>query len=525
MSHSTRLVVLPRKYLAASLALGLGLSLPIAAGSQDAGMPLPLPPPDAHLSDLDGHDFNAAYDLRRAPLISSITSGDALVEGVDQEGLYGTGSAIDAMQPAAILAVSNCNAYGPGSLEGVLMGAQDGDIIDMSQLGCSTITLGESLALFGRNLIFRGRLSGGVPLPMITVSDNFDGSGIFNHWGEGATNLQIERLTIMGDRDRPTTSRGGCVYSHGHVHLTDSRVKYCATASSGPYAATGGAIYAEGDVTLTRSQVIDSMAKTTNGLARGGGIYALGKVVAFDSLISGNHAISDTGNGRGGGVYAQGGAFMLRVDIANNTASYSGGMEINTQGGNGMVWMKHALLRGNHATADSAEDNSALAIRTAGDVFLLNNTIARNINVGWGAALGIKQAGNVRMDSNIVSANRVQINNDIWWRDFDSRVAISGSHNLLGRRFHASVMPPVDSIRQEQVPLTSSYLPARGSWAFNRGDWVSDVIGFIPPTIPIWEDPLDQARNPRSVGAGVDIGALESDALFVDGFANPPRDW
>lgn len=511
MSNPTRHAV-PRTHLAAGLALALGLSLPVVASSQNSAT-MPLLPPDAHLSDLGEEDSAST------PLIPSIASGDTRMQDFADSDV-----ALDSMQPAAIWTVSNCNPHGPGSLPYVLTGSENGDVIDMSQLSCSHITLGESLALFSRNLTFRGRLSGDLRLPIITISSNFNGSGIFNHWGEGATNLRIEQLSIRGDRSRPTTSRGGCIYSQGSVHLVDSHVKYCAATASGHHA-YGGAVYAEGDVTLTRSEVVDSTTHSSSGRARGGGIFAYGKVYAFDSLIYGNRATSDSGTGRGGGVYAEGGAFMLRTKISSNTATYSGGMEINTKNANESVWIKHALMHGNRATADSGEENSALAIRTAGDVTLLNSTIARNINVGWGAALGIKQAGSVRMDSNIVSANRVQISEDIWWRDFDSRVAITGSQNLLGRRFHASVMPPADSIRQEQVPLDSSYRPARGSWAFNRGQWLSDIVGFIPPSTYVWEPAWDHDRSPREVGAGVDIGALESDALFVDGFANPPRGW
>ena len=54
--------------------------------------------------------------------------------------------------------------------------------------------------------------------------------------------------------------------------------------------------------------------------------------------------------------------------------------------------------------------------------------------------------------------------------------------------------------------------PLTGSWAMNRGH-------FTPG---MFDADNDQRGLPRKVGAGVDIGAMESDALFVDGFNKPP---
>lgn len=47
-----------------------------------------------------------------------------------------------------------------------------------------------------------------------------------------------------------------------------------------------------------------------------------------------------------------------------------------------------------------------------------------------------------------------------------------------------------------------------------------DIIKLIPPATLIYEPGINQADNPRMIGAGVDIGALESDALFVDGLSD-----
>lgn len=56
--------------------------------------------------------------------------------------------------------------------------------------------------------------------------------------------------------------------------------------------------------------------------------------------------------------------------------------------------------------------------------------------------------------------------------------------------------------------------PAPGNWAFNLGSYE-----FNDPTAPL---DLDQNHSDRLVGTGVDIGALESDALFIGRFEDPP---
>ena len=90
-----------------------------------------------------------------------------------------------ASQPASIV-VDNCNDSGPGSLRDVVAGAASGDMVDLSELTCSTITLTSgAIEIPQDDLYLKYSGEGGTPP---TVSGDLQ-SRIFHHTGAGTLRL------------------------------------------------------------------------------------------------------------------------------------------------------------------------------------------------------------------------------------------------------------------------------------------------------------------------------------------------
>lgn len=551
-----------RNMLSASLSVALGISLASAAGAaatghdahavgQDDATSLPMPTiidPDRLMLAgplNDRLDLDIDYDLSNSPIAHGLLSGD--LDQNAQRNLLDQLRAEDEPQSgdatlAATLIVTNCNDSGYGSLRDAVDQADGGDIIDMSALSCSEITLADNIAIWQNDLTLRGKLiwdntnNKYTPSPTITPESS-NTSGLFRHLGTGT--LQLEALRLQqGKQHNSAPGHGGCVSSWGDLALVETEAKYCtAESNQSGKEVRGGALHALGDVTLTRSQVHGS--KVISAVtAAGGGIWAGGRLRMTDSRLYNNSAASTGGwSGAGGGAYVLGGATLRRVEIDQNKASVIGGMMINDERDEGAdIYIKHALVHNNRSTGTG--NAGGMALNTGGNISLKNNTFTNNKTArDTGAGVRIFN-GTVTMESNLISGNFwVPDPSDPETRyvaDFWSDVATSGSHNLVGHaEWSGSHPPPNDTIRQFNSPLYDSR-PTTGSWAFNRGKFLSDILGWIPPppgctpgpgclNLPIFEPSIDQAGGPRTIGAGTDIGALESDALFVDGFNHPPR--
>ena len=220
--------------------------------------------------------------------------------------------------PMATLVVTSCADNGFGTLRNAIDLASSGDIIDMSTLGCSTITLATPILTTLTDLTLRGSLdSNGFPTPTITTDNDIN---LLRHSANGT--LKVSKVTLLSGKS--TSGFGGCIDSFGSVELDSAALKYCSAESN--FEARGGALYAKHDVKLTKSRVMGSKAISSNGTARGGGIYAGGNInVNDDSLISNNTAQGTVAHG--GGIFANGalGAALNRSKITGNKAIASGG--------------------------------------------------------------------------------------------------------------------------------------------------------------------------------------------------------
>jgi hypothetical protein len=255
--------------------------------------------------------------------------------------------------------VTNCNDSGTGSLRGAIDSANDTDVIDLTALACSTITLtsGEIAVGVGR-LTVRGPVGG-----LVTI----DGGGTNRIFYNTGSQLYLFNLAL---KHGFALNKGGCIYSYGSIEATDSRFENCRVDSDNP-SASGGAIYTTGGLRLERSVVTSSTAHTSGGGASGGGVTVMGGLVMFESSISGNSADSLTPSG-GGGIYARD-AVIYQSTIDGNSAFFGGGIVLFGSFNYARMSIGDSTITNNSAYAIGGID-----VFNAGYFALYNSTIAFN---------------------------------------------------------------------------------------------------------------------------------------------------
>ncbi|MGA9422376.1 MAG: choice-of-anchor Q domain-containing protein [Rhodanobacteraceae bacterium] len=430
-------------------------------------------------------------------------------------------------RPAGDIVVSNCNDAGSGSLRAALGNAVSGDTIDLTGLACSTITLTTGSLIVGvDNLTLNG------PGVFDLAIDGNYNDQVLTHLGNGV--LTIHDLAIT--RGAKYTSdgadaRGGCIYSNGLVDLEDTAVTYCGVEAGantgGPGNALCGAIYALDVVLLNNSVIAHNAAIADTGYAAGGGVYTPAHAnthgivvngVATDySTISGNVAVSAENTSYGGAVFTRGVLSIYASTVSGNTADAVGGLDVT----------------GQYAVADSLILNSTIANNTASRSYfgsgiytgtammIANSTVTGNTEANgpdapYGAGLIVGAGVTVELQSTIVSGNLLDTGSTTSPSDIGGGAGamLTGANNLIGA---TSLDTPADTIETTLPrlgPLTNhggptlTIAPLTGSPAINTGNNNAYDLKYDQRTV----------GYPRVVGANADIGAFETDTLFVNGF-------
>jgi len=387
-----------------------------------------------------------------------------------------------------------CNGVEDGTLRKAFACAQDGDTIDLSNLQCSTITLGAPLTSGPVGFKVRGP---GADNLTITAGNQFRA---LVHNGRAGDTMFVDGLTIQNGNYVNTYTYlggGGCIFSSGNVYLTSSNVSYCYT-SSATTVATGGAIFAKGAVSLLITTVSGSSASgfadTKYASARGGGIYA-DTVNLNLSVVSGNTATSPTKKTYGGGVHAK--HFNAKYStVAGNIATSRAGVAAKQS-----FTMTTSTISGN-----AARDFDGGAHLEAGTAYLSNSTVAFN-SAGVAGSIGGISAGALHLDSSIVARNTsAGVGSDI------GTVAggISGAHNLI---MFGNVPLPADTIVDD---------PRLGPLQLNGGLTPTHALLAGSPAIDSGSNPLelefDQRLERRLSSDAPDVGAFEFDRIFGSGF-------
>jgi hypothetical protein len=278
-------------------------------------------------------------------------------------------SAPHASSPASVH-VGNCNDAGAGSLRDAIAAAGSGDVIDLTTLSCSTISLST-----GQIVITQSSLAVIGPGSDALAIDGGGAHRVFTHVGAGT--LQIEGLSVRNGYAL-TGSGGGCIRTGGDtLLLNDTTVTACKIVAAPCSAARGGAVYARHDAIVLHSTISNGDAEgvdcaTGNFGAQGGGLYVGGSLSLIDSTISGNRAAA-TFIALGGGVWLQGSGTFSDARITGNSARYGGGafltsgvqctgcsVDSNTAvlNGGGMMTLAAATLDHSNVTRNVVNDPS-----------------------------------------------------------------------------------------------------------------------------------------------------------------------
>lgn len=495
ITHATALTLLPRRPIAACLMLAFAVSAGAAATGAN-GRAASLPSDFGRFAEPNGS------------LPKSIRIGSQKV-------------------PTAT--VTNCDDDGTGSLRATVAAAASGDVVDLSALSCSTISLTSGFIDVSQDdLSLIGPGAGALAI------DAGSTSGVIRHSGLGT--LSISGLTIShGQYQSSATPRGGCLYSAANLSVVDSTVSDCEAIGLGGTVVLGGAVYTHGNLELTSSLVTNSQAHSSASGAHGGGVYVNGNLTADYSTISYNSTYAAPLNGgRGGGAmivgttmlkgstisynssYAVGGLYTqdaVTVDsstIYGNGASQTAGMRAIYSVGSPTATIVNSTIAGNHSVARVGGLNLIIPATIS------NSTIA--FNVAFNGLAGILMSGpTLDIESTIVAGNTAGGGTPDDFEVYGTPV-ITGANNLV---VASSAPLPPDTITSD---------PVLGVIGDNGGPtW---TIPLMPgsPAIDAGNNAahLDtDQRGPgfaRAIGLRADIGAFEvqeTDIIFANGFELP----
>ena len=387
-----------------------------------------------------------------------------------------------------------CNGVDDGTARQAIGCALDGDSVDLSQLQCSTITLSAPLIAGPVGLTVFGP---GPDKLTISAGGNFR---VLVHNGRPGDTMYVSGVTLRNGRyENPYTygGGGGCLFSSGNVFVSNTLVTSCYASATGTVA-TGGAIFAKGTATLIASVVsgsnVTGSANTKYASARGGGIYA-DTVHVYASTVSGNTAASPNDTAYGGGIYAKH-VYAKYSTIAGNIATSRAGISATQS----MVLLNSTI------SANKARDFDGGLHQVFGQARIYNSTIAFN-SAGAADSTGGISGVDMFLSSTIVARNT---GGGVAADVASIAGGIQGTNNLI---MASNVPPPPDTIAgdpklgplQDNGGLTPTHVLLAGSPAIDHGGNLQGAD-------------YDQRFDARQAGTATDIGAVEFDRIFRDGF-------
>ncbi|MBA8889566.1 hypothetical protein FHW12_003812 [Dokdonella fugitiva] len=468
----------------------------------------------------------------------------------------------------ATLPVTSCLDDGrAGSLRSVLAGAAEGDVVDLSALTCSTITLTQGAldtSVLGDHHLYDVTLqgpgrdaltidAGGQSQALViggfssdkgtfTANDltiangSYAGSLAACIEGFGGT-LALNRVTVTNCHASGTYQLvfGGAVDVTTLV-MTDSRITDSTLTATGAHGTgAGGGAYASDGATLVRSTisgnaVVAPYASYDGYATVGGGLYSRGELSLVDSTISGNTIEATQGDedANGGGAYVRGVATIAGSTIDGNTADGDGGgvykSVFSVYGDPPPPQDTKLVVHDSTFSANTAARGGGIA--SARPLVLANSTVAFNTAAAGGGGVMFRLAGiydaegTLDLRSSIVAANTTGPS-PAFAADLgaDGTLAVSGSHALVAAA-DAAISLPADTIADD---------PQLFPLAWNGGPTRTHALSATSPARDAGSNDDALAFDQRGTGfarvsgAAADIGAFEtqqaiSDTVFEDGF-------
>ncbi len=467
---------------------------------------------------------------------------------------------------AATLRVTSCADDGsPGTLRTVVNAAANSDIVDLTQLACSKITLTQgpidtnflgphplnvltiqgpgadelTISGGGQSLVFG---TGGYSFTnnVFTINDVTvaDGINAGTTWHESAACIFNVRGTLVLNRVVVTNChslfKGGAVGADGLLQITDSIITSSSVQATGGNTAQGAGAWVGGLMVLVRSTITGNTAISevgangygTAATTSGGGVYSLGGITLIDSTVSGNsvEATNEGADGRGGGVGLRETLHSLGSTIEDNTTDGEGGGIYKSisqlVSDPSEVIIKNSTISGNIA----GESGGALASQRKMTIAI--STLAFNYAASGGAVMFRLRdipyntpVSSLALQSTIIASNTAAPDAPFALDlAVDGKLMVDGANNLVMQADPAIVLP-VDTLASDPrlLPLdwnggaTRTHALAGSSPARDAGNNAGDLS-------------FDQRGEgyPRVIGPAADIGAFEAlpvvDAVFADGF-------
>jgi hypothetical protein len=407
---------------------------------------------------------------------------------------------------AATVRVMNCHDSGAGSLRSAVAGANSGDTIDLSRLGCRKIVLTSGAIDITQpdlSLVGPGRTG--------LVLDGNDAAPVLVHDSEPQATpgtLLVKSMTLAN-------GNGRCVVAFGKLDLIGADVHHCA----------GGGVFAD-VLRLVDSRLFSNHAPDDNGggasarslsavhshvwnnsAIEGGGLWSAADASLSYSSVSQNRSI-----GYGGGIYVPYGNLLVnKSTVSNNQAS-----DIYTGRGGG-AWAREAYVYDSTFSGNVA--NSASALLAWDYVRIANSTIAFNretqTDPSAGGAVVVHRfelainptpaafvpRAPYDIDSSIIARNQT---NGMPGKDLGPDWSVAGANNLIER---ATIPLPADTL---------SANPLLGPLADNGGPTRTHALRSGSPAIDRGSNARNRQYDQRGPGflrlrgRAPDLGAVES---------------
>ncbi len=430
--------------------------------------------------------------------------------------------AAPALRAAADLQVLSCtdNDSDVATLRKVVASAGFGDTIDMSALGCSSITLTQGeIPVNADALKFLGPTD-----HALTISAAGSTNSRVLHTACLGGSVTIENLTITGGAvyDPVNAVYGGCILAEcaEAVVLNSSVVTGC-SAGSGSSTARGGGVSSRDGVYLYHSQVVDNVAYAYGaGSPGGGGIFVDGTLKMHYSTLSANSASArGTGSSLGGGAFVLNEWFEIYYStIDSNRADFGAGLALYAARGDAVL--RNSTISGNAAGAKFGGLYMDCILRSIpqGDCLIslkvYNSTIAFN---GAPVYPGAFTDSPVKVQSSIIAKNWNGSADlaDLFVSGASSTSASSGANNLI-----------ISSNLGFPGTLTAD--PQLAPLAYHGGPTRTHALLATSPAVDHGNDTLSLSADQRGgafarvVNSTADIGAYErqanDDEIFWSGF-------
>ena len=412
-----------------------------------------------------------------------------------------------AQRAAGAVVVGNCDDSGAGSLRDAVTNAVSGDVIDLTTLDCSSITLttgslvtavddltlsgpgADQLAIDAGNasrIIEHSSYYGTLTIDGLTLQHGtyvYNGPNIYGGLAPGACVLSGASVTVTNSTIEDCNASGksvsgGAIRSLGKLYLIDSTVSnVTASASATDISATiyGGAIYAKAAYiygsTVSNATIAASSTTAFSGVL-GGGIFGFYGVVLKDSTVSGvNVTVSAAKDAyaKGGGVGTPSTIIMSNSTVSNNSVHGTPGAGASGQyiytsaiGGGGIYVM--AIPRGlpPQSTIDNStiSGNSAICDGEPGQytvgggggvgswsplpLTITNSTFSGNSTSLDGGALYTRHLGSITLANSTITDNTARNGGGMADKDGEAPVGIVSHSSIIAGNHQTDTTNPVE---------------------------------------------------------------------------------